>query len=350
MKNNPGELFGPDDVLERATAWAAEGKGVAIATVVATWGSSPRPAGSQMAISAEGEFFGSVSGGCIEGAVITEAAEIVASGAPKIFDYGVTDDRAWEVGLACGGTVRVLVERLGAAPGLSRDLVAGLTEARAAKRPAALVTEISSGRHALLGPDTVTGELRLDAATLVDARATLKRNRNRLIDAPGGEIFVHAFNPPLRLTIIGAVHIAQPLVPMARLAGYEITVIDPRRAFATPERLPGVTLSTDWPDKALTALPLDEQSALIALTHDPKLDDPALVAALRSGAFYIGALGSRRTHAKRLDRLAGHGFDEATLARIHGPIGLDIGAVSPAEIAIAILAEITQIRRQGPGT
>ena len=217
--------------------------------------------------------------------------------------------------------------------------------AERAGRAVALATHLRSGRQALIeGPD-VTGELALDAAARDAVHAALRDDRNRTLDTVDGPIFIEVFNPPLRLVLVGAVHIAQPLARMAALAGYAVTVIDPRSAFATDERFPGIALSTEWPDEALARLRPDRRTAIVTLTHDPKIDDPALTTALRSPAFYIGALGSKRTHAGRLSRLREAGFDAAALARIHGPVGLAIGALSPAEIGVSILAQITQVLR-----
>jgi xanthine dehydrogenase accessory factor len=223
---------------------------------------------------------------------------------------------------------------------MKRDILDSLQQARKAKRPAALVTNLESGRQALLDGETVTGELTLGGPVLAQVRQAILDNRSATL--PGTDLFVQAFNPPLRMIVVGAVHIAQSLVPMAALAGYDVTVVDPRKAWATDARFPEVQMSTEWPDEALTALAPDHRTAVIVLTHDPKLDDPALEVTLKSEVFYIGALGSTRTHAKRLARLREAGLDEAALARIHGPIGLAIGAKSPSEIAIAILAQMTQ--------
>ena len=223
---------------------------------------------------------------------------------------------------------------------MKRELLGSLQQARKAKRPAALVTNLESGRQALLDGETVTGELTLGGPVLAQVRQAILDNRSATL--PGTDLFVQAFNPPLRMIVVGAVHIAQSLVPMAALAGYDVTVVDPRKAWATDARFPEVRMSTEWPDEALTALAPDHRTAVIVLTHDPKLDDPALEVILKSEVFYIGALGSTRTHAKRLARLREAGLDEAALARIHGPIGLAIGAKSPSEIAIAILAQMTQ--------
>jgi xanthine dehydrogenase accessory factor len=225
-----------------------------------------------------------------------------------------------------------------------------LLAARREKRPVALVTQLDTGDQALVTADTVTGGLGLDPSMLEAARRALADDRSQMIQpagdgAPG--LFVQSFAPAPRLILVGAVHISQALAPMAALAGYGVTVIDPRRAFATDSRFPDVTLDDDWPDDALARLEPDARTAVVTLTHDPKLDDPALAAAVQSPAFYVGALGSRKTHAARLDRLKALGLADAQLGRIRGPVGLDIGALTPAEIAISILAEITAARRRG---
>ena len=310
-----------DDPLALAAAWRDDGHEVALATVVATWGSSPRPPGSQLVVRGDGVHQGSVSGGCIEGAVIEEALAVIAGGKARLLSYGVTNDMAWEVGLSCGGTVEVYVSRV-------PDVLDQLLADRAAHRPLALLTNLETGD-----------------AELVHDHQALREDRSRMDDSERGRVFVQVHNPPLRLIIVGAVHISQPLVEMARLAGYDVTLIDPRGAFADRERFPGLAILEDWPDEALSALEPDARCAVVTLTHDPKLDDPALAVALRSPAFYIGCLGSRRTHAKRLERLTALGFSKDECSRLHGPVGLSIGALSPSEIALSILAEITQARR-----
>jgi len=214
-------------------------------------------------------------------------------------------------------------------------------------RSVALATDLASGRQLLVDEGTAEGELEVDAATLVAIRTALKSDRNTTLDTSGVRVFVEVFSPPRRCFVIGAVHIAQPLVQMLKLADYGVIVIDPRGSFATEARFPGVDLTQEWPDEALERLKPDHRSAVVTLTHDPKLDDPALAVALRSDCFYIGALGSLRTHAARCSRLTELGFGEPDLARIHGPIGLAIGAVSPAEVAISIVAQMTQILRRG---
>ncbi len=228
------------------------------------------------------------------------------------------------------------------------DILERLRRARAEKLPVALVTDLTTGLQTLVYEHSVHGGFGLEAPVHGAVLHHLHQNRSGILEIGDGRLFVHVFSPPLRLFVIGAVHIGQALAPMASLAGFEVTVIDPRRAFATDARFPGVVLNGEWPDDALNALKPDHRTAIVTLTHDPKLDDPALHVALRSPAFYVGSLGSRRTHGQHVERLREAGFTEAEIARIHAPVGLDIGAVSPAEIAIAILAEITAVLRADP--
>ena len=230
---------------------------------------------------------------------------------------------------------------------MRRHLLESLLQARTAKAPCAVLTDLSSGRQALFRATDPDAAADFAPEVHAAAHAALRADRSGCVDTDSGPVFVHVFNPPLRLVVVGAVHIAQALVPMAAMMGYEVVVVDPRRSFASEERFPGVTLIGDWPDDALAALAPDVRTALVTLTHDPKLDDPALIAALRSPVFYIGSLGSRRTHRARLERLREAGCEASALSRIHAPVGLDIGAVSPAEIAAAIMAEITALLRKG---
>ncbi|KAA0681399.1 XdhC family protein [Roseomonas genomospecies 6] len=234
---------------------------------------------------------------------------------------------------------------------MKRDITERLLAAREAGRPVALVTDLSTGLQTLVYEDAVHGGFGLEDDLLAEVRERLRQDRSGLItdaedDEDGLRLFVQTHNPPLRLLVVGAVHIAQALAPLAALTGYAVTVIDPRGAFATESRFPGVSLHDAWPDEALSALKIDRRTAVVTLTHDPKLDDPALLVALRSPAFYVGSLGSKRTHAKRLDRLKEQGVTDTELARIHAPVGLDIGAVTPAEIALSVMAQITAVRRK----
>ena len=228
---------------------------------------------------------------------------------------------------------------------MDKQLLDELVEARDQKRPVALLTELSSGRQALLWPADPRSAPTFSAEVHDAAALAVRRDRCVTLESGGERVFVQAFNPRLRMVVVGAVHIAQVLAPMASMLDYEVTVVDPRASFASPERFPEVNVVTEWPDDALTALEPDARTAIVTLTHDPKLDDPALEIALGTEAFYVGSLGSQRTHAARLARLRTSGFCEAALARIHAPIGLAIRAQSPAEIATAILAEVTSVLR-----
>ncbi len=323
------------DVPSLALEWVKAGRQAALVSVISTWGSAPRPLGSQLVVRDDQHFEGSVSGGCIEGDVLTVALEVMAAGTPKLLEYGVTNDQAWSVGLACGGHIRVFLQPVDAA---FLALLEDLDGLRAKKEPAVLATLIPNGGSALYSSG---GRLKIAGADLTaEAAAALTADRPQSLVRAGQEIFLNVFNPPLRLFVIGAVHIAQALVPMAELAGFEVTVIDPRGVFANQARLGAAALVEDWPDDVLKAARLDRRAAVITLTHDPKLDDAALNVALRSEVFYIGSLGSSKTHAARLERLQQLGFDEAALGRIHGPLGLDIGAKTPAEIATSALAQV----------
>lgn len=327
-----------DDVFDAAFSWRAGGKPVALATVVSTWGSSPRPPGSHLGVNADGEMTGSVSGGCIEGAVVKEALEVLGGTPSRLLDFGVSDERAWEVGLACGGSVKVLVRDFEGSAALYEKAREALLDGESS----ALVTRLSDGETVLLGQGD------LPPLVAEAARKALRDDRSRAYSDDDGDWFVEVVAPPRRLIVVGAVHIAQTLVPMAAMTGFGVTVVDPRRAFASGARFPGVDVRTDWPDEAMDDLRPDTRTAVVTLTHDPKLDDPALDRVLRTKAFYIGALGSKRTQAKRVERLTAAGFDAETIGRIHGPIGLNIGAQSPAEIAVSIMAEIIACMRRDP--
>ena len=308
--------------LTIAQDWATGGHGVVLATVVETWGSAPRPVGSHMVVRDDGQFEGSVSGGCVEGAVIADAEAMLSNAdAPcfKTLEFGVSNTDAWAVGLACGGKIRILLERMDAA---YLDVLKSLNTARAQRQDVAMA-------HSLEGQTPI----------LLDKPPYPESDEHR---------FINPHLPALRLYIVGAVHIAQALAPMAHEAGFDVTVIDPRGAFLNAERFQNIQRIEEWPDDALNAVQLDGMSALVTLTHDPKLDDAALQVALKSDVFYIGSLGSTRTHAARLKRLEALGFGHDDLGRIHGPVGLSIGAKSPAEIAVSILAELIQsFRIQG---
>jgi len=319
-----------DNTIEIALGWLAEGKSVALATVIETWGSAPRPVGSQLVISGAAEIMGSVSGGCVEGAVVEEALEALESGACTVLEYGIADEEAFAVGLACGGNIRILVEPIGVGQGPELAVLEALAARRAEQMAVAYSVNLQSWERALLGPeDALVGD------RFISDKSGLE-----------GDWFLGIHNPPLRMVIVGAVHIAQPLAHMARLCGFDITVNDPRAAFASPLRFPQETLLHDWPDAALAGLALDARTAVVTLSHDPKIDDPAIREALKAPVFYLGCLGSSRTHAKRVARLEAAGVSAADIARIHAPVGADIGAKTPAEIAVSIMAQITERLRR----
>ena len=312
---------------ELALEWHTAGRGAVLATVVQTWGSAPRRIGAQMVVSGDGQIEGSVSGGCVEGAVMVEALEALDEGKARLLEFGVSDGDAFAVGLACGGTIKVLVEPIGKV--LDAAVLGQLVQARSERRPVAYVCDISSGGGTLV-TEGYEDRFRMDRSGL---------------EEDGSFVAIH--NPPLRVVIVGAVHIAQAFVPMARIAGFDPILVDPRSAFGSEARFPGEEILEDWPDEAMERIGLDTRTALVLLTHDPKLDDPALHIALASGTFYIGALGSKRTHASRVARLTDAGFSADQIARIHGPVGLDIGASNPAEIAVSILSQMLQVLRKG---
>jgi xanthine dehydrogenase accessory factor len=317
---------------EQALAWVEAGQGAALATVIETWGSAPRRTGAQLVVSGSGEMQGSVSGGCVEGAVVVEAIEALEEGGTRLLDYGVSDGDAFAVGLACGGTIRIMVEPVGDG-GLPVEMLRDLVAARAARQPIAYEVALDGSTRRLA-----------EAAIAFAHKDRFRMDRSGLTEDGAGFVAIH--NPPLRLIIVGGVHIAQALSGMARTAGFDPIVVDPREAFGSAARFPHTQLVNDWPDEALETIGVDGRTAVVLLTHDPKLDDPALHVALRSDAFYIGALGSTGTHAKRAERLTEAGFAPEQIARINGPVGLNIGASGPAEIAVSVLAQMIQSLRQ----
>ena len=303
-----------------------DGLKVALATVLGTWGSSPRPVGAQLVVCEDGSFHGSVSGGCVEGAVVLEALEVLTDGKCKLLEYGVADADAFAVGLACGGTIKIMVEPVGFGQGIAVATLDTLAQAETLRQAIGLQVNLENWERAVITPQT----------------------HPEGFGSLGGvaeKIYTHIQNPPLRLVLIGAVHIAQFLAPMAQMAGYHVTIVDPRESFASPQRFPDHELIIDWPEDALAGLTIDDRTAMVTLTHDAKMDTPSLRAILETDAFYVGALGSTRTHAKRRLSMMELGVSAKQFDRIQGPVGLPIGSKSPAEIALSILAEITQCLR-----
>ncbi|WP_308910213.1 XdhC family protein [Pseudokordiimonas caeni] len=316
-----------DHELQTLISWHLAGQKVALAIVAETWGSAPRPAGSLMVIRKDQAFEGSVSGGCVEGAVIAEATELMHFGGAKRLNFSVADSEAWGAGLACGGQIRILL--LAVDHALSEILGDTLKKLQAGKDT---LLEIDMKRGTISIPRHVGDEISGSDTPIIE----------------GDTLFLPVKSKP-KLVVIGAVHIAQHLVQFANESGFAVTVVDPRGAFTDSRVFGKAEIVRDWPDDYLNSHEPDGRTAVVTLTHDPKLDDAALKVALRSDAFYIGALGSRKTHGARIERLKQYSFDTATLTRIQGPAGLKIGAVTPAEIALSIMAEIICIMRTGNG-
>jgi xanthine dehydrogenase accessory factor len=309
------------EVLNELNEWIGGREEIALATVIETWGSSPRPLGSKMLVTRSGKMAGSVSNGCIEGAVFDEAQRVLKSGAPKIAAFGVADDVAFDVGLACGGHIEVFIQPLG----------------RAQKQ---IVGMLNRNEAATLRTNLVTGEAEVLEGTPPGTELARR----------DGDVFVEPFRRPAQLVIIGAIHIAIPVHRLAKLMGYRVTVVDARAKFATRERFPEADeLIVAWPDEAMSRLVIDNSTYVVILTHDPKFDLPALRSVLTKDAGYIGAIGSRKTNQNRFDALRKEGFTEEQLARVHGPIGLDLGSRGAEETALGIMAEITAVRFGGSG-
>ena len=341
---------------EQIRSWLDQGQRVLLATVVKTWGSSPRQAGSNMAVSQDQKISGSVSGGCVEGAVVDAALEVLASGKPRLLHFGVTDDRAWEVGLACGGEIEVFV----------REVDKIWLDRRVESR--------SSGKSfcecvCLDGPEdwpgeswilTAEGELQgkhppelvfdqLNAAAIQSIQQKQSKSMEFSTDDPDltvqWNIFFELVQPPPVLILVGGGHISIPLTEIAAVIGFDTVVIDPRGLFSDPDRFPaGTKIHREWPQEAFSKVQITSSTAVVMLTHDPKIDDPALKISLESNAFYVGALGSKNTHRKRLERLEKDGIPRQVLEKIFAPVGLNLGDRSAEGIALAIMAEILQVK------
>jgi xanthine dehydrogenase accessory factor len=336
------------DILPDLDKWRAENKPIALATVIQTWGSSPRREGAKMALTLEGNITGSVSGGCVEGAVFEAGVDVLKSNRPQLLHFGVADETAWELGLACGGSIDIFVKPL------ELEVFQPLRSTLVDEKSAVLVTVVKGsdeilGREMLVREDgrvigTISDELNERAAKLAGETLTQGESHRAMLNEDV-EVFIEVIAPPPTLIAVGGVHITIALVTLAKILGYRTIVVDPRSAFGNESRFPHVDqLIQLWPDEAFQQVPITRSTAIAMLTHDPKLDDPALKIALPSSAFYVGALGSKTTQAKRRQRLLEDGLPQKQLDRLHGPIGLEIGAGTPEEIAISIMAEIVAAR------
>jgi xanthine dehydrogenase accessory factor len=341
-------------VLDVIEAWVQRGDSVALATVVDTKRSAPQPIGTKMAVNGSEQVCGAVSGGCVEGAVLEVAEGVLAGATPQLLHYGIADEEAWDVGLPCGGEIYVWVEKYAPDGMQGRFTTLAQNGARAALvtgvdgsvRPGAKLLVLADGE-----PQGTLGDRRLDAAALKIAGEALWSENGGLHEIAGATVFVDVVAPPQKLIVVGAVDFAAQLTAVAAIAGWRTFVVDPRARFATPERFPGAErVIAAWPHEAFAQIDrIDQATAIAVLTHDPKLDDAALQAALASDAGYIGAMGSRRAQARRRERLLAAGIDEQRQERIAAPIGLDIGALTAAETAISIIGEIVALRHRRTG-
>jgi len=327
--------------------WRQDGKTTALATIIETQGSSLRPAGTRMAINVDGDVAGSVSAGCVDSDVIAEMETLLNGKSPlRRPQFGISDEIAQQAGLACGGSLDVLVERWGPL----HDL---LIEEIAARRPVGFASRTDKPQHLIHTAEGKTagslGSSDLDGAVLMDIAAAWPGPHAQKHTYRWGEVFIEVIPPPPTLLIFGATDIAVPLTQMAQILNFEVIISDARRTFLKEERFPGTHTRLGWPQKVFAPTDLDVSWAVVILFHDPKLDIPALTLALKSRAFYIGMLGSRSTQAERRATLEAQGFKSSTLNRIHGPVGLNIGGTDPAHIALSILAEIIAVRHRKPG-
>jgi xanthine dehydrogenase accessory factor len=350
------------DVIDDVERWAAAGERFALATVVGTWRSAPRQPGAAMAMAGDGEPVGSVSGGCVEGAVYELSQEVLATGEPVFQRYGVSDDDAFAVGLTCGGIIDIFVEAVDATT--FPEILSVVSSVRE-HEPVAVATVIDGpgniGAHLAVWNDRSTGGLgsaRLDAAVTDDVRGMLDHGATGVLRiGPDGErrqdelsVFVQSFAPAPQMLVFGAIDFAAAVARVGKFLGYRVTVCDARGVFATRKRFPDADeVVVEWPHRFLERANVDARTVICVLTHDPKFDVPLLEAALKTDAAYIGAMGSRRTHDDRLARLRDEGVSETSLARIASPIGLDIGARTPEETAVSIAAEIVALRWGGTG-
>ena len=341
------------DILSDIQTWLTQSQPFALARVTRTWGSSPREVGAAMAVRADLAVSGSVSGGCVENAVIETARQVLKDGRPQHLHFGVSDGTAWSLGLTCGGKISVLVDLHPACTedALDRQIWDKLTETLAQQRPVVLLSKLVPGknRHLLVDPEGAAwGDWGEAASVAIEvAQQFYRERRSGEVEIAGEALFLQVFPRPAHLLVIGASHIAIPLVKLAKEMQFAVTVIDPRQIFAAPERfpLPPDRLLNVWPEAALSQLDLNDDTYAVLLTHDPKIDDAALHILLQHNLPYIGALGSSKTHARRRQRLQEAGFSQAQIDRIHGPVGLDIGAKTPGEIALSIMAQVVQARR-----
>ena len=312
-------------------------KEIAVISVIETWGSSPRPVGSTMVVSEDHKIFGSVSGGCIESFVYSKALEVIKNNKVITLEFGVTNKQAWEVGLTCGGKIKVFIEKLSQK---NLKYVERINNSFVQNNSLTVATNILDGTREILNDSHLIKNKNIKS--IIDKNINIKTSELKLVNDQYW--FFKIFKSQIKLIIIGSVHIAEPLIKFANILGYKIVLIDPRNNIKNVSVSSDLEVIKDWPDEALKKIPIDDNSAVVTLTHDTKLDDPALEYSLRSKAFYIGCLGSKKTHKSRIERLSKKGIKKELLFKLHGPIGLSIGAKTPAEIASSIISQIIEIK------
>ena len=337
------------ELLGTIEQWLAAREQVAVATVIRVEGTAPRPVGARLIVSSGGRMAGSVSGGCVETAVYQEMIELLDGGPPRTLHFGITEDMIWDVGLACGGTIDVFVQAL------DPQLVAAFGERVGLGEPVALVSFVegeNAGATALVTRDgTVLGPDSAPAATLATGMLDSRAERGGIFEpAPGMRVYIEPFLPPPILVIAGGVHVAIPLALFGKELGFRVVVVDPRQKFANRERFPGADqVLVTWPDQVLAGLDVGDTTYIVLLTHDPKIDEPTLAAALKTGAAYVGAIGSRKTHADRYERMEKWGVTREQLDRVYSPVGLDLGGSTPEETALSIIAEVVAVKNGRTG-
>ena len=322
------------EIFLRAEEWLIKGLDIAIITVIETWGSSPRPVGSSMVVNSQNNIIGSVSGGCIENFVFAKSLEVIKTNRYQILEFGVTNSQAWEVGLTCGGKIKVLVEKFTIK---DLEIIKKINKIFNTQGKIILATNLSTGEKKVFehsqNSDVISSKI-------------LKNETSKIEKIKGINWFSKVFASQYKIIIIGAVHISEPLVDLANVLDFKIFLIDPRNNFDKSKFINKVTLLNDWPDEGLKKLEIDNKTSIVTLTHDPKLDDPALIFSLKSNALYIGCLGSKKTHEARVKRLEKKGFSKKEINKIYGPIGLNIIAKTPAEIACSIISQIVLRKNQ----
>ncbi len=323
------------EIYSKIEKWLMNNKEVAIANVIKTWGSSPRPVGSIMAVNSDNKIIGSVSGGCIESFVFGKAIEVIKQNKVMLLDFGVSNSKAWEVGLTCGGKISIFLEKISKS---KLEYIKKIKNALLSETPMVIATRLKDGKKEIVEGNYVKRKNNLKNKMLTILKSKTSKSELFLNE----EWFFKIFKNDIKLIIVGAVHIAEPLIKYAKILGYKIYLIDPRNNFKNKINQEDVLIIIDWPDEALKKITIDSSTAIVTLTHDPKLDDPALVYSLKSNAFYIGCLGSIKTHNSRLKRLEKKGFNNESLKKLNGPVGINIGAKTPAEIASSIISQIIE--------